>query len=316
MQETFQPRLTALWAVFLCAAIAGCGGGSEEASTTPPPSAAPSPSAPPPHLPASAYLVEVGGEIKLCHFESDDDRCDDASATGIQDLVAIAIAGSTAYLASDTGPSAIFRCSIGPTGEVSECADTENSTPEAARALTVHGSTLYIAGSTSPRVRMCDIQADGSLGTCSDAGFPAASATDVQDIRIVGSTAYLLHNTAGRMSKCAVRENGTLFSCADANISGLDNALGFAVAGRYMYIAEFEAVTRCIVEPDGALTSCADAGVENVNAPSQVAVLGSSVYISDLNSNFGVVRCTAESDGLLTGCTKMYNVAAHSIVLK
>jgi len=319
MQETFQSRLTTLGAVFLmCTAIAGCGGGDEQASVAPPPVVAPAPppATPPvpPHLPVSAYLV-VDDQIQLCRFEENDATCSqEAGEIGFEDMVAMAVAGTSAYIASNSGPTTIIHCSIDASGNLSECVDTENSTAEAARALTVRGTTLYIGGSSTPRVRMCGIQDDGSLRTCSDALFPADMAADVEEIRFAGSRAYLLHNGAGRVSTCTVQDDGTLFDCAYTSVEGLGDPLGLEVAGNHMYIADFGTVLRCVVEPDGSLTGCVDAGVL-VNAPSQVAVRGASVYITDLNSNFGVIRCTAGNDGFLTGCRTMYNQSAHSIVL-
>lgn len=292
-----------------------------------PPVPAPSP-APAPAPASFAYLLQ-STKVEVCRIDSGDTLvdCIDAGfvAPGFLKLRGMAISGSNAYLANDNlnDDSPITHCRIEATGTLTGCADSDATGVLAEpHGLTVHGSTLYIANVSGPIVRKCDIQTDGSLGTCSDANFPDALANTARDLRIVGTTAYVLHYGESKISKCEIVADGTLSGCVDAGATGLDSPKGFAISGSHMYVANEGpgegapgSVTRCTLADDGMLGNCADAGA-NVSSPNQIAIQGSAVYITNSSTDDSLTHCTAGSDGLLTGCTSVSGNGLYSIVVR
>lgn len=247
---------------------------------------------------------------------------------GFLNMRAMAVSGSNAYLANVdlNDPSPIIHCRIEPTGTLTGCADSEaTGFLEEPHGLTVHGSTLYIANARNPIVRKCEIKADGSLDACTNAGFPDTLAIAARDLRMVGTTAYILHYNENLVSRCEVQTNGSLLGCANAGAADLNHPKGFAINGRYMYVAnsgdEDQAgnVVRCIVDDSGLLSDCIDAGVPGLFSPTQVAIRGSMVYITGADHTASLIRCTASaSNGLLAACTSISSEprSLHSIVLK
>jgi hypothetical protein len=276
---------------------------------------------PDPKLPSSAYLLHTN-KVEVCQFASDGllINCVDTQASGFTEAYGMTIAGSHLYLETFTAGDADHRvthCSIGADGTTSGCSDT-GQTGSFPVGLTVRGSTLYIGDAQSPLVRMCRVEADGSLDGCANAQFPGALASDVDDIQIVDTTAYALHFDKNAVSKCTVQDDGSFASCEDAGATGLDGPLGFTISGSNMYIANrwSNSTTRCIIASGGALSDCRDAGAPGLIVPTHVAVRGSSVYITD-EGTAGITRCTAGSDGLLTGCTSISEPKTlHKIVLR
>lgn len=324
MNSTFPLISVALFrAALLCGALSACGGGAEAPTPVNPPAPPPvvAPPAPAP-APVLAYLLR-SDKVEVCQVDSDDflSNCvDDGGLSGFQNLYAIAVAGSHAYVLSspDAAPSSVIHCSIGATGALSGCEKTGPTNLGAAYGLSIHGSTLYIGDSDSPMVRNCAIEPEGSLGTCSDSRFPDGLAFDVEDLRIVGTTAYVLHHGQSKLSRCEVLADGTLDGCIETAVpGGLIFPEAFAINGNYMYFANSGAdkVIRCVIAGDGSLADCVNANAPGLLSPSQVAIRGSTVYISDFEVE-GLTRCSAGSDGLLIGCTLMPGSAVYSIAIR
>lgn len=321
-------RSAALFRVaVLCAVLSACGGGGGEpegaAAPPPAPAPAPSPGPAPAPSPQSAYLLH-SGKVEVCRIDGDGllVDCADAGVAGFTALTGMAAAESHVYMANINGQdtSEIIRCSIGATGAFPDCNVAVPTYSANSYGLAVNGSTLYFGTDVAPLVRKCPIQADGSLGACTDAGFPGELATSVEDIRLVGTTAYILHYEADKVSKCTVRDDGSLASCEDARATGLQSPEGFAIHGSHMYIANSgdDNVVHCSIGADGLLGNCMDAGASGVSSPTQVAVRGSTVYITGADEFAGLTRCTAGTDGLLGNCTNISGTpkALYSIVLK
>lgn len=267
-----------------------------------------------------AYLVQRD-KVEVCQFDSGDllINCIDAGVSGYQDMIAIAVSGSHAYISNIPAVGTIIHCSIGESGALSGCAETGPTALEAPYGLAVHGSSLYIGDSGSPQIQRCEINPDGLLGACTDAGFPDALAGAVEDLKIVGTTAYVLSYEDNKLFKCDVLTDGSLSGCADAGVPGLSNPEGLTINGSHLYVANNNAgnVVRCIIdEANGALGNCMDAGAPGLLNPTQVAVRGSSVYISDFGASVSLTRCTAGSDGLLTGCASTPGNTLYSIAIR
>ena len=327
MSTTSLSRSAALFrAVLLCSALSACGGGGGDTPApidppAPPPVAAPPTPAPAPALAPFAYLVQAD-KVEVCEIDSGNllTNCIDAGVPSeYQEMAAIAVAGSSAYISNLSAVGTIIHCSIGASGRFSGCAETGPSGLGSPYGLAVHGSTLYIGDSGSPRIQKCGIQPNGLLDACTDARFPDALSSAIEDLRIVGTTAYVLSYNENRVTRCDVLADGSFSNCADANVPGLASPEGVSISGNYLYVANNSAgnVVRCLIdETNGSLTDCIDAGASGLGNPTQVAIRGSSVYISDSAAAGGVTRCTVASDGLLTDCVSTPGSTLYSIAIR
>ena len=320
MSTTSLFRSAGFRAALLCGFLTACGGGGD-APAIPEPADPPAPPVvvPDPTLPSSAYLLHTD-KVEFCQVASNGMLvdCVDAQASGFSESYGMTIAGSHLYLETFTSGDAdskITHCSVGADGGVSGCSDA-GQTGYFPVGLAVRGSTLYIGDGQSPLVRMCQIQASGSLVDCADALFPAALASKVNDIQIVDTRAYVLHNEDNAVSKCTVMSDGSFASCEDAGASGLDGPMGFTINGNHMHIANrwSNSITRCVIALDGSLTDCRDAGASGLIEPTHLAFRGSNVYIT-ADQTTGIIRCAAGSDGLLTGCTSISEPQALQRIL-
>jgi hypothetical protein len=234
-------------------------------------------------------------------------------------MAAIAVAGSNAYISNLSAVGTIIHCSIGAAGTLSGCVETGPSDLQSPYGLAVHGSTLYIGDSGSPRIQKCEIQPNGLLGACTDAQFPDALSSAVEDLRIVGTTAYVLSYNENRVSRCDVIADGSFSNCADADVPALVSPEGIAINGNHLYVANNSAgnVVRCLIDgANGSLTDCVDSGALGLGDPTQVVIRGSSAYISDFDGAVGLTRCTIASDGLLTDCESTPGSTLYSIAIR
>lgn len=313
---------TAIW-IALSSTLSACGGGDSAPTPAAPPG---TPAAPP----TVAYLLQPS-KVELCNVDGSEAQldCVDAGVTGFESMYSMAVSGSHAYIADIGGDFAtIIHCRIGESGALSDCSPTGPADLEKpyglAFGLAVRESTLYIGGGDGTHgnaawIQKCQIETDGTLGACADAGFTMAPT--VNDIRFVGTTVYLSHYNGIWVSKCTVQTNGSFSSCDDAGAAGLDGHIeGVAVNANHMYIADTgtSKVLRCVISDDGSVDGCADAGAGGLTYPTHVVIRDSMVYITDAEAAANLTRCSAKSDGFLTGCTSISAVPRplQSVVLR
>jgi hypothetical protein len=186
---------------------------------------------------ADSVANESQGALKICSFDTSGSisECRDANiAPGILNFPTnITFKGPKAYIVNFKGHN-ITLCDYEiSTGDVKNCGNiTLNFNPpltalNSPHSISFNGNFAYISNTNGNNIIMCPLQADGSLGTCSDSG-----ANDLDkpkgNIQFANGFAYVANSSSNSkhkpISKCNVIVDGTLSGCENSGVFNNDSS--------------------------------------------------------------------------------------------
>jgi hypothetical protein len=249
-----------------------------------------------------APTVNGSGTVALGYGYKDDSG---TAKTGTANIAYASVPGSL-YL-PDTS-SNIVRCALsGVDGSLHSCASVASGL-SAPLAIAFSGNWAYVTpGSARADVDVCPVNADGTLGTCTNAhtfSIPLG-------ITVRGGYLYVADaDGPDFVYSCTINSaDGSLSACT-ANPIGTVNTLdGIAVTATHAYVVDYngEHLSTCTVNPaDGTLSGCIEttligtdpAGGNTPHAyPRSASIYGGNLYIGTLA---GILVLPIASNGSVT----------------
>ena len=256
-----------------------------------------------PHL----YVAELSGPLYVCSLNPQGILVACApTGSGFSTPSGIAFYGSSYAYVTDFLNNAVFLCSVGADGSLSDCADTGIMAQffnfQSPFQLAVNGSTLYITNANvGGGVTTCAIGAGGALSNCAES-VPVGASMGASGIAVSSSFAYVGVGPS-TVDECAIGSiGGPTVVCPPTGVgfSGVD---GISLANGYAYIANEVggSVSVCSVGSTGSLSPCAISPIAPGVMPVSVAVNGGQAYVNDSN-NDNMYLCSVGNLGALGGC--------------
>jgi len=225
----------------------------------------------------SVYLT-AASEVDFCSVNVDGSLANCSSVQGGYNGIAgfLIVNGSYLYVANINSFGGPQYCSIQPDGSLGGCPSSNGAASNnQATGVAFYGQYAYVStvgDQNQPGIRLCELQIDGSLTNCADAGSGLQAASNV----VTDDKGNIYAAAGGTISHCTVGIAGALGGCqALLGISIPQGDLlyyngGFALYGGYAYIAyddynpnsgnDTEGIAVCSVASDGSFSSCTDSG--------------------------------------------------------
>ncbi|MBX9838276.1 MAG: hypothetical protein K2X69_08140 [Silvanigrellaceae bacterium] len=87
-------------------------------------------------------------------------------------------------------------------------------------SISFNGNFAYVSTTSSNIIAMCPLQADGTLGTCSNSGATNLNAPR-GNVQFVNGFAYVASTNSNLIFKCPINSDGTLGQCVDSGATGI-----------------------------------------------------------------------------------------------
>ncbi len=238
--------------------------------------------------------------------------------------------GPFAYVANNgTGVNTISQCPINPTSTASAtafgtCGNSGTTTAglPSSPAAVLNGTNMFFTDNTANVVRVCPINTNGSLGTCTDA---TTALNAPVGLAINGSFMYVANSGAGQLLACPFTNATTLGTCGTALTFPGVTAVAF-VSSSTSYVAWYGTIyghigsglsfCEAINSTNGAISSCqgGDSVVyNNISLPVALAYYnGTTKFLYVVNGSAGtkpntVAVCATKTTGSgipsTTSCT-------------
>ena len=367
MNKTTTPLLAI--ASILLAACGGGGGGDSVAqaptagaqtstgSNTPPTGSTPTTPGTQTQTPVAqsyAYLVQAatnassvtagttyaGGSIVKCTLNASGDitACAPSGATGLNNPIAIAFSGSSAFILNQSAPKlltstgiqyAVLKCAAGTDGALSGCVDTSPGVPtETDFAMKILATANSGYALKEQQLLRCPSTFVGACGAVTDT-VSLPSTVVASNMLLSGNRMYVLNAgsgaNAGSVLSFAVDPasgalSGTSTPVTDASFASalridettIDTPVSIAIKGAQAYVLTRYAnkVIQCSYsETANTMTACTEtrplAALPGI-APAGIVIQGSNAYITSSSATAAgnsVVKCAiGATDGKLGGC--------------
>ena len=238
--------------------------------------------------------------------------------------------GPFAYVANNgTGVNTISQCPINPTSTASAtgfgtCGSSGTSSAglPSSPAAVLKGTNMFFTDNTANVVRVCPINTNGSLGTCTDAKTALNAPVG---LAINGSFMYVANKGAGQLLACPFTNATTLGTCGNANGDPGVTAVAFVSSSR-SYVAwngnnngsigSGLSLCEAINSTNGAISSCQGGNsvvYNNISLPVALAYYnGTTKFLYVVNGSTGtkpntVAVCATKTTGSgipsTTSCT-------------
>lgn len=172
----------------------------------------------------SAYVIDSNANaVKICPNATSGSLAscyDSGISSGLLNYPTnITFKGLKAYIVNFLGNSILLCDYNSATGGLGNCTNLSfNFTWP--HSISFNGSFAYISTTSSNIIAMCPLNADGTLGTCSNSGATNLNAPR-GNIQFVNGNAYVASTNNNIIYKCPVNSNGTLGNCVDSGASGI-----------------------------------------------------------------------------------------------
>lgn len=288
----------------------------------------------------TAGTTYTGGSIAKCALNASGDitACAPSGATGLNNPIAIAFSGSSAFILNQSAPKlptstgiqyAVLKCAVGTDGALSGCADTSPGVPtetDFAMKLLATANSGYAL--KEQQLLRCPSTFAGACGAATDT-VSLPSTVVASNMLLSGNRMYVLNagsgTNAGSVLSLPVDPasgalSGTSTPVTDASFASalridettIDTPVSIAIKGAQAYVLTRYAnkVVQCSYsETANTMTACTETKPLPAlpgSAPADIVIQGSNAYITSSSataSGNAVVKCTiGATDGKLAGC--------------
>lgn len=300
----------------------------------------PSPIPPTPEVPTYAYITTYEtffpGILKCNINQATGFLTDCANVYTVPSIMsaygmAIQKFGSNTYLylsPSDFSDSTVLQCNLDDPTAFLNCSTAQffSYSLMGSTFYTAPNGTLYAYLTTydTEGVLKCEMNNDGTMGSCIDAGAPIQSGmynTTFQEIN-GQNFVYITSNTGNSttaLQKCLIDATGSFVNCSGQDLSTYGSNLGasnlvFHTVGStlYGYISivsgnsSTTGIAQCAVDTNGDFSSTCTrvTNTDSVNGFAITEINGTTfAYLPSLNGYSTVTQCTIDdTDGTFTNC--------------
>ncbi|KAB8040620.1 hypothetical protein GCL60_01480 [Silvanigrella paludirubra] len=197
------------------------------------------------------------------------------------------------------GKTKITVCTVGETGNLSNCLIAASSGFTNLSTMTIYNNYAYIVDDFANKIFKCLINLDGKLTGCNS----EITGTGNPFFGIAANNGYLYISSTdtSTLTICNIDSTGSLTGCSTTG-SGFSDLSDLTIYGNYLFATDNGAsdVVVCSIGLSGLLSSCFTTP-SGIASPESIAVYNSFSYISSFIAN-NVYFCSVSATGIFSNC--------------